>query len=70
MALSPEEEREFRELMGKLGRYGPESLTPVELQRLKYLLEKKEGMDPDLKLLALMAVGMLLGYMLARGSKS
>ncbi|GAB6102396.1 hypothetical protein JCM16138_16190 [Thermococcus atlanticus] len=69
MALTPEEEKEFKELMNKLRYYGPESLTPVELQRLKYLLEKKEGMDPDLKLLALMAVGMLLGYMLAKGSK-
>lgn len=67
MSLTPDEEKELHDLMQKLRIYGPESLTSDELKRLRYLLDKKEGLDPDLKLLALFALGVLLGYAMSKG---
>jgi len=68
MKLTPEEEVEFKYLIGKLRNYGISSLTPQELSRLKYLIDKKySSIDPDLKFLLLIALGILLGYTLAKG---
>ena len=67
MSLTPNEENELKQLIQKLRIYGPESLTTDELKRLRYLLDKKEGVDPDLKLLALFALGILLGYAMSKG---
>lgn len=64
------ERRELDELLDKFAEYGPESLTVVELRRLEYLMRKYRPMDDRVLLLAFAAVGMLLGYMLAKGSKS
>lgn len=67
MGLTPEEEARYKYLMEKIQKYGTDSLTRDELKELKYLIEKKEDLDESLKLLILFALGVLVGYSLAKG---
>ena len=65
--LTPDEEKEFQLLITKLKNYGISSLTPKEIDRLKYLIDKKySNIDPDLKYLILVSLGILLGYIIAK----
>lgn len=65
--LTPKEEEEFQLLITKLKNYGVSSLTPREIDRLKYLIDKKySNIDPDLKYLVLISLGILLGYIIAK----
>ncbi|BAD85564.1 hypothetical membrane protein [Thermococcus kodakarensis KOD1] len=65
------ERRELEELLRKFRRYGPEALTCNEFMRLKYLLGKYRPGDEDVLLLAMYAVGMLVGYRcFGKGSKT
>jgi len=67
MSLTPEEKARYKHLMEKIQKYGTDSLTRDELKELKYLIEKKEDLDESLKLLILFALGVLVGYSLAKG---